>query len=84
MKIKMFSWRYIHFKVGLHGTMLLYFRQGLFHSISPLACKVMMTQSYLQLDNCHKKLEFWDDAFFAVLGVEVHPDYVHVHMCRHN
>ena len=25
-----------------------------------------------------EKLEFWDEAYFAVVGIEVHPDYSYV------
>ena len=31
-----------------------------------------------------EKVQFWDDAFLAVVGIKIHPDYFHVHMCKHD
>ncbi len=31
-----------------------------------------------------EKVQYWYDAFLAVVGIKIHPDYFHVHMCKHN
>ena len=31
-----------------------------------------------------EKVQFWDDAFLAVVGIKINPDYFHVHKCKHN
>ena len=48
------------------------------------ACRFRVLCNILLMIIVIEKLDFWDEAFFAVLEIEVHPDYIHVHMCRHN
>ena len=31
-----------------------------------------------------ENVQFLDDAFVAVVGIKIHPDYFHVHTCNHN
>ncbi len=55
-----------------------------FHDLSAKAlwftvlCNVFHTISVIE------KVQFWDDAFLAVVGIKIHSDYFHVHMCKHN
>ena len=43
-----------------------------------LLCNVLHTIIVIE------KVQFWDDAFLAVVGIKIHPDYFHVHMSKHN
>ena len=43
-----------------------------------LLCNVLHTMIVID------KVQFWDDAFSAVVGIKLHPDYFNVHISKHN
>ena len=71
----------------MHGTMLLYFKKGLLHSIHDLPANALLFRvlcNVLHTIIVIEKVQFWNDAFLAVVGIKIHTDYFHVHTCKHN
>ena len=69
--------------------MVLYFKinKGCFTAFHDLPAKALLFR--VLCDVLHtiiviEKVQFWDSASLAIFGIKIHPDYFHVHMCKHN